>query len=155
MGEDAESKVPYEESWTSYGRMILAPVVSSAASSIALVLLAVAPIFFPKGWAAPVAYMNIGVYWLVAFVVAVPTTALFGIIAHNVFWNLGWRKPWHYVAGALVFSLMGGILLGGLKNSIFYVISSGVVGVSGGGSFHWVAYRSRRDATSPPRSRHP
>lgn len=155
MGEEAEKEAPYEEAWTSYGRMILTPIVSGAVSSLALVLMAAAPIFFPMGWDAPVVYMNIGVYWGTAFVFALPITALCGIITHNACWNLGWRKPWQYVAGAIVYALMGGTLLGGLKNPMFYVISSVVVGVSGGLSFHWVAYRSREDATSPPRSRHP
>lgn len=149
IGEDTKTEVPYEEAWTSYGRMVMAPVVSGAVSSLAFVLPIFAPHLFPDGWAAPGLYLYLGVSWLVAFVVAVPTTALVGIMTHGVFWHSGLRRPWHYVAGASVFALIGGTLLGGLKNPVFYVIWSGIVGVSGGLSFHWIAYHSRTDAAGP------
>lgn len=136
-----------DRAWTSYGRMVLTVIVGAAASSAALVLVTLMGLssgpFSLVFLTMPSFYFGIGLYWLVSFAVAILVTATLGTVSHTIFWNIGWRRLWQYMAGAIVFSLLGGILLGSLKSPVFYLITSGIVGASGGASFHWMAYRSR------------
>jgi hypothetical protein len=151
MVEQVEEGVPDCEAWTGYRQMVLTPIISGGASSLAFILHVFSIKFSPEQFMYPSFYLAIAACWLITFIIAAPTTALFGIIAHGVFWHGGWRRPWHYVAGAFVFALVGGGIFSGLDNPIFYVISSGIIGLSGGLSFHWAAYRSRKSTTQPPK----